>query len=182
MCIWQWFPPAPLGANGEETLQTFITEQHAELTTLMAAPVSATSLCSSPLVETYCKMAPNSHSIQTVPNIQVCSVVNLNIWGKQPNLSERSAHLLSKWKSSSPFSVRDLRSGRKFSVYSAKSCHCIMEVFIWGLSVIKANIKQHSQPHLTSVMLRISKRNSQCSTRKNKCWEEHFMQQELISP
>lgn len=128
MCIWQWFPPAPLGANGEETLQTFVTEQHAELTTLMAAPVSATSLCSSPLVETYCKMAPNSHSNQTVPNIQVCSVVNLNIWGQQPNLSERSAHLLFKWKSSSPFSVRDLRSGRKFSIYSAKSCHCITEV------------------------------------------------------
>ncbi len=70
MCIQQWFPPAPLGANGEETLQTFITEQHAELTTLMAAPVSATSLCSSPLVETHCQMAPNSHSNQSVPTFR----------------------------------------------------------------------------------------------------------------
>lgn len=71
MCIRQWFPSAPLGANGEETLQTFITEQHAELTTSMAAPVSATSICSSLLVEMHCQMASNCHSNQSVPTFRL---------------------------------------------------------------------------------------------------------------
>jgi len=104
VCIWQRFPPAPLEANGEETLQTFISEQHAELTTLMAAPVSATSLCSSPLVETHCKIAPNSHSNQSVPHIPVRRVVNITIWGQQPNFL-KGLHICSPSESHHPFSL-----------------------------------------------------------------------------
>ncbi len=122
MCIWQWFPPASLGANGEE-MQTFITEQHAELTTLMAAPVSATSLFQTHLWKHITKW----HQIAT--QTKVCLHLGLECCKPQylrvtTKLSERSARLLSKWKLPAPFSVR--KEILWLAVYSVISYHCLM--------------------------------------------------------